>query len=471
MGFWICIVLSCLISSMLIYYVPDSDIRLNSYDHLNFSRASIVQFLAVRYIIGLNKTSMSKVMNLWICIVLPCFISSISIYYAPKSDIRVNSYDHLNLCRDFVVQFWASRYIIGLNQTSESKVMAVWISHALWCIISSMSIYYALELDIRVKKYDHLNFSKALVVQFRASRYIIGLNRASESKVMVVWICLVLPCLISSISIHFASHSDIRVKSNDDISLSRASIVQFRASQYIIGLNQISESKVMGVWICLVLPCLILSISIYFAPESDIRVNSYNLLSFSRASVGQFWMSQCIIGLSRTSEWKVMPVSIFLTLPCWISSISIYCALDLDIRVKSYDHLNFSRTSDVPFQVPWYIIGLNWTSESKVMAIWICNVVPCIILSISIYDAPDLDIRLKTYEYLNFSRASVIQFCASRYIIGLNRTSDSKVVAVWICLELPCLISSISINYSPESDIQLKTYVYLNFLRDSIVQL
>ena len=52
------------ISSVSIYYAPESDIRVNSYDHLNFSRASIVQFLAVRYIIGLNKTSMSKVMNL-----------------------------------------------------------------------------------------------------------------------------------------------------------------------------------------------------------------------------------------------------------------------------------------------------------------------------------------------------------------------------------------------------------------------
>ena len=38
--------------------------------------------------------------------------------------------------------------------------------------ISSFSIYYAPELDPRLITYDHLNFSRAFVVQFRASRYI-----------------------------------------------------------------------------------------------------------------------------------------------------------------------------------------------------------------------------------------------------------------------------------------------------------
>jgi len=57
-----------------------------------------------------------------------CSISSISIYYAPESDIRVKSNDHLNFSRASVDQFWASRYIMCLNRTSESKVMIIWIS-------------------------------------------------------------------------------------------------------------------------------------------------------------------------------------------------------------------------------------------------------------------------------------------------------------------------------------------------------
>ena len=51
--------------------------------------------------------------------------SSVSIYCAPKSDIRVQSYYHLNFSRASVVQFRASRYIMCLNRTSECKVMTI----------------------------------------------------------------------------------------------------------------------------------------------------------------------------------------------------------------------------------------------------------------------------------------------------------------------------------------------------------
>ena len=147
------------------------------------------------------------------CLALRCLISSILLYYAPESDIRVKSYHRLNFTRLSVVQFWATRYFIGLNRTSESKVTAVWICLVQWCLISSISIYYAPESDIRVKGYDHLNISRASIVQFWVSQYIIGLNRTFESKVMAIWICHVLPCLMSSISIYYAPESDIWVKS------------------------------------------------------------------------------------------------------------------------------------------------------------------------------------------------------------------------------------------------------------------
>jgi len=147
-----------------------------------------------------------------------CYISSVLIYYAPELDIWVKNYDHLNFSIAFVVQFWASRYMMRLNWTSESKVLTIWTSQELplfnferleilwawighlgeklWpfeflerfrCSISSVSIYYAPELDIRVKSYDHLNFLRASVVQFRASWNIMRLNRTSEWKVMTIW--------------------------------------------------------------------------------------------------------------------------------------------------------------------------------------------------------------------------------------------------------------------------------------------
>jgi len=148
-----------------------------------------------------------------------CSIPSFSIYYPPESELHVTSYDHLNFWRAFVVQFRSSRYIMRLNRTSVWQVMTIWISREpplfnfklldilcawiglpiekLWpfqylesfrCSISSVSIYYAPELDFRVISSDHLNFSTAFVVQFHASRYIMHLNRTYIWKVMAIWI-------------------------------------------------------------------------------------------------------------------------------------------------------------------------------------------------------------------------------------------------------------------------------------------
>jgi len=147
-----------------------------------------------------------------------CYMSSVPIYYAPKSDFRVRSHDNLNSLRTSVVKFRASRYIMHLNRIPEWKVMPIWISRELllpnfkrldilyaWigqpseklrpfeflesfrCSISSISIFYAPKLDIRVKIYDHLNFLRASVVQFRAFPNIIWLKWTSEWKVMTIW--------------------------------------------------------------------------------------------------------------------------------------------------------------------------------------------------------------------------------------------------------------------------------------------
>ena len=133
--------------------------------------------------------------------------------------MRVKSYDHLNFSRASVVKFLASRYAMRLNWTCEWKVITIWISRELplfnferldilcawiglpcdklWqfeflkscrCSISSFSIFYATESDMRVKSYDHLHFSTKSVVQFRASRYAMRLNRTCEWKVMTIWI-------------------------------------------------------------------------------------------------------------------------------------------------------------------------------------------------------------------------------------------------------------------------------------------
>ena len=171
---------------------------------------------------------------------LAFLIPSVSRYYGTQSDIWVKSYcrlislralvfnfERLDILRDtighprqkllsvefakcFCFQFQASRYITRLYPTSELKVIVVWFFLELPFSITSVSIYYRVQSDIRVKSYCRLIFLRASVFyyerldtlrdtirhlskkllsfdfspcfsfQFRASRYITGLNQTSE---------------------------------------------------------------------------------------------------------------------------------------------------------------------------------------------------------------------------------------------------------------------------------------------------
>jgi len=160
---------------------------------MNFSRAFVVQFQTSRYIICLNRTSVWNVTT-------------------------------IKISREHLWFNFKLLYIMRLNRISVWKVMPIGISwelpifnferldilctkiglpcDKLWpfeylesfrCSISSVSIYYAPESNFRVTRYDHLNFTIAFVVLFRASGYNIRLNRSSVLKVMTIWISRELP--------------------------------------------------------------------------------------------------------------------------------------------------------------------------------------------------------------------------------------------------------------------------------------
>ena len=249
--------------------------RVNSYDHLNFSRKSVVQFRLSRYVICLNRTCEWKIMTVWISRELllfnferldmlwawighaserlwpfeflesfRCSISSVSICYAPESDMWVKIYDHSNSSRASVVQFLASWYNMSPNWTSEWKVMTNWISpvlllfnferldmlctwignpsEKLWpfrflesfrCSISIVSICYAPESYMWVKIYDHLNILRASVFQFeRHDMLCTWIGHVSE-KLWPFEYLESFRCSISSVSICYAPESDMRVKS------------------------------------------------------------------------------------------------------------------------------------------------------------------------------------------------------------------------------------------------------------------
>ena len=132
----------------------------------------------------------------------------------------------------FGFKFRASRCPTGLNRTSKSKVIFVWIFSELLFSITSVSISYGTQSTIRLKtscrliflrasvfNYERLHilrdsirhpcekllsfqFAQSFCFQLRASRYIERLYQTSESKVIVVWLFLELPLSISSVSIY-----------------------------------------------------------------------------------------------------------------------------------------------------------------------------------------------------------------------------------------------------------------------------
>ena len=72
--------------------------------------------------------------------------------------MRVKSYDHLHFSTKFVVKFLASRYFMRWIGHASEKLGPFEFLENIRCSISSVSICYAPESDIRVKSYDHLHF-------------------------------------------------------------------------------------------------------------------------------------------------------------------------------------------------------------------------------------------------------------------------------------------------------------------------
>jgi len=207
------------------------------------------------------------------------------------------------------------------------------------------------------------------------------------------------------------------------------------------GLNRTSVWKVKTIWIFESFRCSISSVSTCDAPKSDIAFKSYHHLNFSRASIEQF------------------------------RAILICYKAESNLSEKINDHLNISIASIVYFRASLYVMCLDQTSELKVKTIWISQELPllnlerlyilcawvwppfeklwpfeflesfrCSISRDSIYYKPESNLREKSYDHLNISRASDVQFRGSQYVIRLNRTTELKVMTIWISRELPLFI-------------------------------
>ena len=161
----------------------------------------------------------------------------------------------------------------------------------------------------------------------------------------------------------------------------------------------------------------------------------------------------------------------------WISGeLPLFIFNRVDISWASHIHpsQNLWRFQfAVSFHGQFWVLDIlcAWIGDSSKM-LWrfeFLETLHCSFSSVSLYYEPESDIRVKFYDNSNFSRASVVHFRGSRYFMGTTHTPESKVMAVWIFRELTCSISSVSIYYESESDILVKSYDHLNFLRASVV--
>ena len=220
------------IPSVSICDAPESDIRVKSYDHLNFSGASVVQLRTSRYIMRLNRTSVWKVFTIWI-----------------SGELSLFNFERLDMCCAWIGH--PSEKLLAFEFFSELPLFifkrldmwCTWIGppcekfrtfeflKSSCCSISSVSICDATQLDIRVKNYDHFSFSRISVVQFRASLYSKRLNRTSVWKVMTIWISRELPlCIYERLYRWYAwiGHPSEKLLSFE---LALSFKIQFRASQ------------------------------------------------------------------------------------------------------------------------------------------------------------------------------------------------------------------------------------------------
>ena len=176
---------------------------------VEFTRSLRIQFWASRYITGLNRTSESKVIVVWIFSKLSYWISSNSVYYWTQSDIREKSNCCLNLVTASVfysnridifrdtIEHLSKRYSgLHLQGASVFNFKCFDISRdsvrdpskKLLLFELSRSFLFNFErLDILCdsirqtsKKLFFSEFARSLRIQFQASRYITGLNRTSE---------------------------------------------------------------------------------------------------------------------------------------------------------------------------------------------------------------------------------------------------------------------------------------------------
>jgi len=197
--------------------------------------------------------------------------------------------------------------------------------------------------------------------------------------------------------------------------------------------------------------------------------------------------------VNRTSKWKVIAIWISRELSLFnFVRLDISWASIIHSSQKLWP-LEFAKSFRVQFRGSRYMMHVNRTSEWNFIAIWITRELPLFNFEhLDISWASIIHSSQKLWPF-EFAESFVAQFRGSRYMMHVNWTSERKVIAIWItrelalfnferfdiswasiihssqklwpfefCRELPCSISRVSIYDARESDIWVTSYTHLN---------
>ena len=258
-----------------------------------------------------------------------------------------------------------------LNRISELKVMTIWITRELPLFdFEHLDITWALIIHPSQKLWP-FELAESFRVQFRASPYIKRLNWTSDWKVITILITQELPLFDfghPDISLTSIIHPNQRLW---PLEFAKSFIVLLWRSQYTTRQNLTSEWKYITILIVRELP--LFNFERLDISWASMIYPSQKLTSFEfvESFCVHFWLSQYIMRLNWTTEWKVMTVFIIQELPMInFERLNITCASIIHPSQK-LTPLEFAESFRVHFWLSQYIIHLSWTFEWKFMTVLI----------------------------------------------------------------------------------------------------
>jgi len=145
---------------------------------------------------------------------------------------------------------------------------------------------------------------------------------------------------ILSVSIYYWPASDILVKSYGRSNFPCTLMFNFERLHILCGWIRHLSEKLWSYEFAESFHFLILWVSIYYWPESDIEVKSCGCLNLSCASMFNFEHHDIFFAWIEHPSQKLWQFEFLESFRCSISGITIYYWPELDIQVKGCDRLN-----------------------------------------------------------------------------------------------------------------------------------